>query len=552
MVETNHTIDIILDMLNIQMDRIVKNTVVVSLIGTQLDYVGKRVDRWAKWRPNVSLCSQDDLIINQFHMLHDNHSSRLANNVAVDIESISPETKMTLHTINFKDPWDFEEVYAKLFDWCQQQEFDTDKNDYLFHITTGTHVVQICSYLLTESRHFPGRLIQTSPDHNNKNKSIGRTQIIDLDLSKYDQLATRFDIEHQEGKSFLKGGIETKNEAFNRLISQIEKVAIRSQDPMLLTGPTGAGKSQLATRIFQLKKKRSMLKGALVSVNCATLKGENAMAALFGHTKGAFTGALKSRDGFLLTANDGVLFLDEIGELGLEEQAMLLHAIENKTFHPVGSDTPVESNFQLIAGTNRDLKKEIELGSFREDLLARINLWTYELPALKNRKEDIPVNVDYEIDLFTKKTGHRVQFNKEAKNVFIDFATSIEALWSGNFRDLSSAITRLCTLADSSRITVNDVEEEVLRLKFAWNPSVEPSLSSNLGKYLSTEQIDKLDSFDVNQLGYVINMCQRHNTMASAGRELFNVSRTLKSQSNDSSRLQKYLNKFGLKWADLL
>jgi transcriptional regulatory protein RtcR len=528
-----------------------RDTVVVSLIGTQLDYVGKRVDRWAKWRPNVSLCSQEDLIINQFHMLHDNHSSRLANNVAVDIESISPETKMVLHSINFKNPWDFEEVYAKLFDWCQQQEFDTDKNDYLFHITTGTHVVQICSYLLTESRHFPGRLIQTSPDHNNKNKSIGRVQIIDLDLSKYDQLATRFDIEHQEGKDFLKGGIETKNEAFNKLITQIEKVAIRSQDPMLLTGPTGAGKSQLATRIFQLKKKRSMLKGVLVSVNCATLKGENAMAALFGHTKGAFTGALKSRDGFLLTANNGVLFLDEIGELGLEEQAMLLHAIENKSFHPVGSDSTVESNFQLIAGTNRDLKKEIEKGAFREDLLARINLWTYELPALKNRKEDIPVNVDYEIDLFAQKTGHRVQFNKEARTDFINFSVSKNALWSGNFRDLSSAITRLCTLADSSRITQSDVAEEVLRLKHAWDPSYELSTNAILEKYLSKQQIDKLDSFDVNQLSYVVDVCEKHSTMASAGRELFDVSRTLKSQPNDSSRLQKYLAKFELKWADI-
>lgn len=527
-----------------------KNTVVVSLIGTQLDYVGKRVDRWTKWRPNVSLCSQPDLIVNEFHMLHDNHSSRLANNVAVDIESISPETKMTLHTTNFKDPWDFEEVYAKLFDWCQQQEFDTDKNDYLFHITTGTHVVQICSYLLTESRHFPGRLIQTSPDHNNKNKSIGRIQIIDLDLSKYDQLATRFDIEHQEGKDFLKGGIQTKNNAFNRLITQIEKVAIRSQDPMLLTGPTGAGKSQLATRIFQLKKKRSMLKGALVSVNCATLKGENAMAALFGHTKGAYTGALKSRDGFLLTAHHGVLFLDEIGELGLEEQAMLLHAIESKTFYPVGSDVAMMSDFQLIAGTNRDLKQEIKKGAFREDLLARINLWTYELPALKNRKEDIPVNVEYELDLFSQKSGRRVQFNKEAKNTFIDFSISNEALWSGNFRDLSSAITRLCTLADSSRVTVDDVKDEIEKLKYLWGPTLEPS-ADNLQNYLPKEQLDTLDSFDLNQLGYVIDTCQRHNTMASAGRELFDVSRTLKSQPNDSSRLQKYLNKYGLKWSDI-
>ena len=127
------------------------------------------------------------------------------------------------------------------------------------HLRWFRELRKFCQNLVPE-------LIQTSPDHNNKNKSIGRIQIIDLDLSKYDQLATRFDVEHQEGKEFLKGGIETKNKAFNRLISQIEKVAIRSQDPMLLTGPTGAGKSQLATRIFQLKKKRSMLKGTLVSV----------------------------------------------------------------------------------------------------------------------------------------------------------------------------------------------------------------------------------------------------------------------------------------------
>ncbi|MBN3492439.1 RNA repair transcriptional activator RtcR [Vibrio neptunius] len=528
-----------------------KKTVAISLIGTQLDFVGKRVDRWARWRPNVSLCSQQDLLVDELYMLHDNHSYRLANNVAVDIESVSPKTKVTLHSINFSDPWDFEEVYAKLFDWCQQQEFDTDNNDYLFHITTGTHVVQICSYLLTESRHFPGRLIQTSPDHNNNNKSIGRVQIIDLDLSKYDQLATRFDVEHQEGKEFLKGGIETLNTGFNRLITQLEKVAIRSEDPMLLTGPTGAGKSQLATRIYQLKKRRAMLSGALVSVNCATLKGENAMAALFGHTKGAFTGAQKSRDGFLLTANDGVLFLDEIGELGLEEQAMLLHAIENKTFHPVGSDSPVQSDFQLIAGTNRDLKLEIEKGTFREDLLARINLWTYQLPALKDRKEDIPANVDYEIDLYAQKSGHRVQFNKEAKHAFISFATSNEALWVGNFRDLSSAITRLCTLADSSRISVDDVKDEIERLKRAWYPTRQQSKLTHVEACLSVAEVEQLDQFDANQLNFVLSVCRRHSSMASAGRELFNVSRTLKAQTNDSSRLQKYLAKFGLKWADL-
>jgi transcriptional regulatory protein RtcR len=528
-----------------------KKLVAVSSLGTQLDFFGKRTDRWNKWRPNVSLCSQFDLVIDQLHLLHDNHSTKLANTVVDDIATVSPETQVNLHTINFIDPWDFEEVYAKLFDWCKTQQFDTDNCDYLFHITTGTHVGQICCYLLTESRHFPGRLIQTSPDHHNPNKSVGKVQIIDLDLSKYDQLATRFDSEHSEGKDFLKGGIATKNEAFNRLISQIEKVAIRSPEPILLTGPTGAGKSQLASRIYQLKKMRSAVKGALVSVNCATLKGENAMAALFGHTKGAFTGAHTARDGFLLSANNGILFLDEIGELGLEEQAMLLHAIENKHFHPVGSDKTVSSHFQLIAGTNRDLKHHIQQGLFREDLLARINLWTYQLPSLKDRVEDIPANLEFELDRFSQKTGQRVQFNKEAKHAFIKFAQSSKAIWTGNFRDLSSAITRLCTLAESSRITVEDVQEEIQRLVSLWQSVTLEQKPNLLANKLSQQQLANLDDFDRHQLDYVLQVCQQHATMASAGRVLFNVSREQKSSNNDSSRLQKYLAKFGLSWADI-
>ena len=184
-------------------------------------------------------------------------------------------------------------------------------------------------------------------------------------------------------------------------------------------------------------------------------------------------------------------------------------------------------------------------------MFARINLWEYELPALKDRKEDIPANIDYEVDLYTKKMGDRVQFNKEAKNAFIGFATSNEALWTGNFRDLSSAITRLCTLADSSRITVEDVKDEIDRLKQAWYPQNQQLASTVLCDYLENTQIEELDNFDINQLSQVLTTCQRHNSMASAGRELFNVSRTLKSQANDSSRLQKYLSKFGLKWSDI-
>src|SRR6185436_12447123 len=113
---------------------------------------------------------------------------------------------------------------------------------------------------------------------------------------------------------------------------------------------------------------------------------------LFGHVKGSFTGAAQDRKGLLVAADGGLLFLDEIGELGLDEQAMLLRAVEEKRFLPVGSDTEVESDFQLIAGTNRGLAEEVRSGRFRADLLARIDLWTFRLPGLAERREDVEPN----------------------------------------------------------------------------------------------------------------------------------------------------------------
>jgi len=176
-----------------------------------------------------------------------------------------------------------------------------------------------------------------------------------------------------------------------------------------------------------------------VDVNCATIRGDAAMSALFGHVKGAFTGAQKDRAGLLRAADKGVLFLDEIGELGIDEQAMLLRALEEKTFLPLGSDEEAHSDFQLIAGTNRDLFAAVREGKFREDLLARINLWTFLMPGLKNRTEDIEPNLDFELDRFAEKAGRRVTFIKEARERFLDFALSRAAAWSGNFRDLNAA-----------------------------------------------------------------------------------------------------------------
>ena len=282
----------------------------------------------------------------------------------------------------------------------------------------------------------------------------------------------------------------------------------------------------------------------------ATLRGDQAMSALFGHIKGAFTGATIARPGLLKAADQGLLFLDEIGELGLDEQAMLLRAVEDKRFLPVGADREAHSDFQLIVGTNRDLQWEVGRGAFREDLLARINLWTFRLPGLAERHEDIAPNLDYELERHSSQTGHKVTMNKEARHRFLTFAQSPEAAWSANFRDLGAAVTRMATLATSGRITLDDVNEETARLTASWRRSTvaPPDVLSEL---LTAEQLAKLDLFDRVQLTEVVRICRASESLSAVGRTLFAASRASKSQPNDADRLRKYLTRFGLTWAEL-
>ena len=523
--------------------------VVIGLLGPVLDF-GRKAKRWEKWRPTVSIFQHDDFSADRLELLFQEEFQDLANFIKSDIEQVSPETEVVLHKVDMKDPWDFEEVYASLHDFATSYKFDTSKNDYYIHITTGTHVAQICMYLLTEARYLPARLLQTSPP-NRKNNTQSTYTVIDLDLSKYDRIAQRFFREQQEGLSFLKEGIDTKNKTFNNLIEQIEHVAIKSHSPILLTGATGVGKTKLARRIFELKKIRQQVNDPFVEINCATLRGDSAMSTLFGHKKGAYTGATSDRSGLLKKAHGGMLFLDEIGELGLDEQAMLLHAIEEKTFRPVGSDIDIKSDFQLIAGTNRNLSIEVSKGNFREDLLARINLWQFELPGLKERKEDIEPNIEFEIERFAKEQGSLVSFNTSARKKYLSFAKSGEAIWVSNFRDLNASITRMATLAPGGRIDTKTVNDEIQRLENFWRGHIEDKSyydDSILPESLKEKDIDP---FDLAQLKHVLSTCSSSNSIADAGRKLFSVSRQHKPNPNDSDRLRKYLQKFGISWSDI-
>ena len=222
---------------------------------------------------------------------------------------------------------------------------------------------------------------------------------------------------------------------------------------------------------------------------------------------------------------------------------MLLRAIEEKKFFPLGADTESESNFELICGTNQDLETEVNEGRFRSDLLARINLWDFQLPGLADRREDIEPNLEYELKCFAEKSGKHITFNKEARAEFMRFALDPATLWRGNFRDLNAMITRMATLSSGGRIDEIVVKNEIGRLRKNQKNSSQDALLSRL---LGDDHQEKFDEFDLCQLARVVEVCRNSKSRAEAGKKLFAVSRKQRNTTNDSDRLGKYLEKFGL------
>lgn len=520
----------------------------VAFLGVQQDSRGNTDSRWKKFRPSVAICMHEELTIDNYYIIYSKKFEYLLEMIIKDVAVVSPSTIVIPVEIEFDDFYDPMETLFKQLEFVKSLPLE---KEYMINITTGTHVNQLAWFKLVEGHFFNAKIIQTFGYRKKENitdemLAKGSYRIIDLSLSQYDEYHNLISERKETVESFLKKGIVTKSELYNDVISKIEKVAVRNNQPILIDGPTGAGKSNLVKQLYRVKLEQKIISGSFISINCATLSRDTASSVLFGHKKGSFTGALSSRDGLLKKADKGVLFLDEIGELPLEVQGMLLTAIESKEFYPMGSDEPVKSDFVLFTGTNTNLYEAVSKKAFRDDLLARINLWHFTLPGLIERKEDIESNLTYELLRFERDNGCHIVFNKEAKEKYLGFATSPSALWTRNFRDLSASVVRMATLSDTGIINELNVSEEIERLRKSWQENTKGENANPLESLVSQNKLRDMSKFDKLILDNVVKVCLNNESATSAAKELYSNEEGVISIQNPLSRLTNYLNKYEL------
>ena len=235
--------------------------------------------------------------------------------------------------------------------------------------------------------------------------------------------------------------------ALQSALSRVAKVA-PTESTVLITGETGTGKELIARAIHKRSLRSSR---AFVSVNCAAIPRDLIASELFGHEKGAFTGATQRRLGRFESAEGGTIFLDEVGELPAETQVSLLRVIQEREYQRVGGNESLKTDVRVVAATNRDLQGAIAEGNFREDLFYRLNVFPIEVPPLRERKEDIPVLVQYFVDRYGSKAGKKItSINKKSMDALQSYT------WPGNIRELQNVIERSVVVCDSETLSVDE------------------------------------------------------------------------------------------------
>jgi transcriptional regulator with GAF, ATPase, and Fis domain len=282
---------------------------------------------------------------------------------------------------------------------------------------------------------------------------------------KNESVALRKEVDHASMDDEIIG----TSSALRNVLSLVSKVA-PTDATVMITGETGTGKELVARAIHRRCRHSS---GVFISVNCAAVPRDLIASELFGHEKGAFTGAIQRRQGRFELAHGGTIFLDEVGELPIETQIALLRVLQEHEFERVGGTRAIQTNVRVIAATNRNLQAAIAAGSFRSDLFYRLNVFPIEMPPLRERREDIPALVEYFIDHAAKKLGKRIRgINSKTLEHLQSYP------WPGNIRELQNVIERSVIVCETDNFSVD--ESWLSRQRLATDSKSQSELSQKL------------------------------------------------------------------------
>src|ERR1700757_1559102 len=291
----------------------------------------------------------------------------------------------------------------------------------------------------------------------------------------HDRVSLRDEID----QGSMRGEIVGSSGALQKVLSLVSKVA-PTHATVLITGETGTGKELVARAIHRRSHRSSR---AFVCVNCAAIPRNLIASELFGHEKGSFTGALQRRLGRFELAEGGTIFLDEVGELPVETQVALLRVLQEHEFERVGGTRSIRTNVRLIAATNRNLQAAIAAGTFRSDLFYRLNVFPIEMPPLRERREDIPVLVEYFVDHCARKVGKNTQgVSKESLDLLRSYP------WPGNIRELQNVIERSVIMCETENFSVD-------KTWLAQQPvASEPKSQSSFSQKLASQEKEMIES----------------------------------------------------------
>jgi two-component system, NtrC family, response regulator PilR len=281
-------------------------------------------------------------------------------------------------------------------------------------------------------------------------------------LSSKSKYKSSYGLEHYTDKDIFMGMIG-RSLKMKAVFERVQKVA-DSSSTVLITGESGTGKELVANSLHQLSSRKNNM---MVPVNCGAIPSELLESELFGHIKGAFTGAISDRKGRFELADSGAIFLDEIGDMPLLLQVKLLRVLQTKCIEKIGSNDTQNIDVRIIAATHRGLEKLVAEGEFREDLFYRLNVIPIRVPSLRERREDIPLLVSYFLSKFVSADGRNsISFHDDAMNILLDYS------WPGNVRELENLIERLVILKGGSLINVSDLPAKFIEM--SKTPSVGP------------------------------------------------------------------------------